>query len=95
MNPTEAARISSAPASDLTCDVVVVEFLKERFREYNETVGSSERICSFSLLKDPPSMAAGEITDKAYVNQRAVLKHRAEQAERLYCNEAAADVVRV
>ncbi len=59
-------------------------------REYNEIVGSSEKICSFCLLKDPPSLAAGEITDKAYVNQRAVLKHRAEQAERLYCNEAAA-----
>jgi len=41
------------------------------------------------------SLAAGEITDKAYVNQRVALKHRAELAERLYCNEASADVVRV
>jgi feruloyl-CoA synthase len=95
LNPTEAARISKTPASDLTCDLVVVQFLKDRFREYNETVGSSERICSFSLLKDPPSLAAGEITDKAYVNQRAVLKHRSEQVERLYCNEASRDVIRV
>ncbi|MEH2540740.1 MULTISPECIES: AMP-binding protein [unclassified Bradyrhizobium] len=95
LNPTEAARISKSPGSDLTCDADVVEFLKERFREYNETVGSSERICSFSLLKEPPSMAAGEITDKAYVNQRAVLKHRSEQVERLYCNETSRDVIRV
>ncbi|MEH2503337.1 feruloyl-CoA synthase [Bradyrhizobium sp. AZCC 1578] len=95
LNPTEAARISKSPGSDLTCDADVVEFLKERFREYNETVGSSERICSFSLLKEPPSMAAGEITDKAYVNQRAVLKHRSEQVERLYCNEASRDVIPV
>jgi feruloyl-CoA synthase len=73
----------------------VVQFLKDRFQEYNETVGSSESICSFSLLKDPPSLAAGEITDKAYVNQRAVLKHRSEQVERLYCNEAVRDVIRV
>ena len=47
LNPAEAARISKTPASDLTCDPVVVQFLKDRFREYNATVGSSERICSF------------------------------------------------
>jgi feruloyl-CoA synthase len=95
LNPTEAARISKTPAADLTCDPLVVQFLKDRFQEYNETVGSSERICSFSLLKDPPSLAAGEITDKAYVNQRAVLKHRSEQVERLYCNEASREVIQV
>jgi len=95
LNPTEAARISKAPAADLTCDPLVVQFLKDRFQEYNETVGSSERICSFSLLKDPPSLAAGEITDKAYVNQRAVLKHRTEQVERLFCKEGSRDVIRV
>jgi feruloyl-CoA synthase len=95
LNPTEAARISKTSASDLTCDPLVIQFLKDRFQEYNETVGSSERICSFSLLKDPPSLAAGEITDKAYVNQRAVLKHRSDQVERLYCNEANRDVIQV
>src|SRR5437763_7892586 len=58
LNPTEAARISNAPASDVTCDPRVVEFLRDRLKEYNESVGSSERICSFSLLKDPPSLAA-------------------------------------
>jgi feruloyl-CoA synthase len=95
LNPTEAARISKSSGSDLTCDADVVEFLKQRIREYNETVGSSESICSFSLLKEPASMAAGEITDKAYVNQRAVLKHRSEQVERLYGNETSRDVIRV
>ena len=95
LNPTEAARIAKSSTTDLTCDPLVVQFLRDRFQEYNTTVGSSERICSFSLLKDPPSMAAGEITDKAYVNQRAVLKVRSEQVERLYTNEQSHDVVRV
>ena len=95
LNPTEAARIAAAPAGDLTSDPLVIQFLKERFRSYNEAVGSSEKICSVILLKDPPSMAAGEITDKAYVNQRAVLKVRAEQVERLYAREAAGDVIRI
>ncbi|RZN12821.1 acyl-CoA synthetase [Bradyrhizobium genosp. SA-3] len=95
LNPTEAARVSKSLAADPTCDPFVIQFLRDRFQEYNETVGSSERVCSFSLLKDPPSMAAGEITDKAYVNQRAVLKVRSEQVERLYSNEPGRDVVRV
>lgn len=95
LNPTEAARIAAAPAEDLTCDSLVIQFLKDRFRDYNETVGSSEKICSFVLLKDPPSMAAGEITDKAYINQRAVLKVRSEQVEGLFANEPVQDVVRV
>ena len=41
------------------------------------------------------AQAAGEITDKAYVNQRAVLKNRSEQVERLYWNEPNQDVIRV
>jgi feruloyl-CoA synthase len=93
LNPTEAARISTTSAPDLTCDPLVVQFLKDRFKEYNETVGSSEAVCSFSLLKDPPSLAAGEITDKAYVNQRAVLKNRAERVERLYWKDPDQDVI--
>jgi feruloyl-CoA synthase len=95
LNPTEAARISKTPAADLSCDSLVLEFLKARLQEYNETVGSSERVHSFALCKDSPSLAAGEITDKAYVNQRAVLKHRCEQVERLYSTGASPDVVRV
>jgi feruloyl-CoA synthase len=95
LNPTEVARILKTPAGDLTCDPLVVPFLKDRFRDYNETVGSSEKICSFCLLKDPPSIAAGEITDKAYINQRAVLKARSEQVERLYASEPGPDVIRV
>ena len=93
LNPTEAARISKTSGPDLTCDPLVVQFLKDRFKEYNETVGSSERIYSFSLLNDPPSLAAGEITDKAYVNQRAVLKNRSEQVERLYWKDPNQDVI--
>lgn len=95
LNPTEAARISSQPSSDLTSDPVVVQFLKDRLQEYNRTVGSSENAHSFLLLKEPPSIAAGEITDKAYVNQRAVLKCRSDQVETLYCSTPTPGVIRV
>ncbi|MDU6672903.1 MAG: AMP-binding protein, partial [Bradyrhizobium sp.] len=95
LNPAEAKRVAMDPDSDLTADPGVAAFLKDRLSEYNATVGSSERVCAFLLLKEPASMAAGEITDKAYVNQRAVLKHRGEHVERLYAAEPAREVVRL
>jgi feruloyl-CoA synthase len=36
------------------------------------------------LLEEPPNADAGEITDKGYVNQRAVLTRRAEEVALLY-----------
>ena len=35
-------------------------------------------------MTEPPQIDAGEITDKGYINQRAVLARRAELVERLY-----------
>jgi feruloyl-CoA synthase len=46
--------------------------------------GSSERIVRAILLRDAPSIDANEITDKGYMNQRAVLERRAALVERLY-----------
>jgi feruloyl-CoA synthase len=45
---------------------------------------NSRRIARALLLADPPSIQTGEITDKGYVNQRAVLDRRAALVERLY-----------
>jgi len=36
------------------------------------------------ILKEPASIDAGEITDKGYINQRAVLERRADLVEELY-----------
>jgi feruloyl-CoA synthase len=35
------------------------------------------------LLAEPPSVDGGEITDKGYINQRAVLTRRADAVARL------------
>ncbi|HZM41485.1 MAG TPA: feruloyl-CoA synthase [Acidimicrobiales bacterium] len=45
---------------------------------------SSARIGRVLVLADPPSIDAQEITDKGYVNQRAVLAHRAGEVARLH-----------
>ena len=46
--------------------------------------GSSTYATRALLLAEPPQIDAGEITDKGYVNQRAVLERRAEWVSRLY-----------
>jgi feruloyl-CoA synthase len=55
--------------------------------------GSSQRVSRALVLDAPPSVDAGEITDKGYINQRAVLTHRADQVTALYAD--AAGVVRL
>ena len=57
----------------------------ERLRRHNaEHTGRSERIGRVTLMTEPPSIDAGEITDKGYVNQRATLERRAGLVEALY-----------
>ena len=48
--------------------------------------GSSTRVRRALLLADPPSIDAGEITDKGSINQRAVLAHRADLVAALYAD---------
>jgi feruloyl-CoA synthase len=52
--------------------------------ELNAAGGSAARIERLLVMDEPPSLDAGEITDKGYVNQRAVLERRAELVELLY-----------
>ena len=58
----------------------------------NEGGGSSQLPTRALVLAEPPNADAGEITDKGYINQRAVLTRRAEQVQRLY--QGGADVIR-
>jgi feruloyl-CoA synthase len=46
------------------------------------------------VLPDAPSLAAGEITDKGYLNQRLTLQRRAADVEALYATPADARVIR-
>src|SRR5690606_3450294 len=46
--------------------------------------GSSTYATRALLMAEPPSIDAGEITDKGYINQRAVLTRRAALVEQLY-----------
>lgn len=46
--------------------------------------GSSNRITRALVLEEPPSLDAGEMTDKGSINQRAVLRRRAALVDELY-----------
>ena len=48
-----------------------------------------------AFLTVPPSLDAGEITDKGSINQRAVLRHRAAVVDALYATPAPAWVIAV
>lgn len=57
--------------------------------------GTSRRIERFAIMAEPLALATGEITDKGYVNQRAVLDRRAEMVADLYRNPPPPGVILV
>jgi feruloyl-CoA synthase len=50
--------------------------------------GSASRVARAVVLATPPSIDKGEITDKGSINQRAVLKERADLVSALYTDTA-------
>jgi feruloyl-CoA synthase len=57
--------------------------------------GGSTRVERAVVLPTPPSLDAGEITDKGSINQRAVLRARADLVRALYAAEPPGYVIRV
>lgn len=86
LNPAAARSFATGAGDDLHADAGVIKFVRDCLEGLNRQSASSERISAFMLLSEPPSLAHGEINDKAYVNQRAVLKNRAAAVERLFAD---------
>jgi feruloyl-CoA synthase len=83
---TEAAR--QLPQAQVAAQV------REALRSLRmEEAGSSQTPARALLLPDAPSAAAGEITDKGYVNQRLVLARRAAEVDALYAAPAGPRVI--
>ncbi len=71
-----------------------VAALRQRLVEHNDAhIGSSRCIRRVALLVEPPSIDRGETTDKGYINQRAVLVHRADVVELLYQDDPHPNIV--
>ncbi len=55
--------------------------------------GSSTHPARALVMSEPPSIDANEITDKGYINQRAVLERRAALVEKLHADTPNAEVI--
>lgn len=71
----------------------VRELIAQALARLAQDAGSSQRAARAVVLASPPSLEQGEITDKGYVNQRAVLTLRADDVARLYSD--CASVIRL
>jgi feruloyl-CoA synthase len=86
----EACRRLAPELRDASAAAVVAhESVQREFRFLlnsfaRQATGSSNRIVRAILLETPPSLDAGEATDKGSINQRMVLKLRASLLDELY-----------
>ena len=78
-----------ASLPDLLGNEKVRQTLRDDLAAHNSrNPASSTRIARVLLLTEALDIDAGEITDKGYVNQRAVLERRHALVEQLYSNDA-------
>ncbi len=88
-NLAECRRIANLPDDAPADQVLGHPVVKERVREglvrmKREGGGSSTYPTRVLLLAEPPSSEAGEMTEKGYINQRAVRTRRADRVLELY-----------
>ncbi len=93
--PSPAAmQLLAAEQSDVPPFERLVARIRAGLEAHNATAtGSSKRIGRFIVLTEPPSIDAGEITDKGYVNQRLTLDRRKPQADALYATPPGPGVI--
>jgi feruloyl-CoA synthase len=77
------------PESATWTEVLQSAPVQNHFRQVAITLsksatGSASRVAKILLLTEPPSIDAGEITDKGSINQRAVLKNRSALVDQLH-----------
>jgi feruloyl-CoA synthase len=69
-------------------------FFAQVFTAHNQAhPASSERFLRCLLLEMGPRLDENETTDKGYINQAAVLRHRTDDVERLYRDEPDTGVI--
>ena len=87
---------ADAPLDAVLADPRVVGCVRKGLAQLKqENGGSSTHATRALLMAEPPSIDANEITDKGYINQRAVLSRRAALVERLYAAAADPAVIRI
>jgi feruloyl-CoA synthase len=93
VNQAEARRLLDAEGDVAPSDPRLREHLTRMLAAVNGQAGSAARIERLLLLAEPPSLDAGEITDKGYINQRVCVERRAADVVRLYRSNPSAEVI--
>jgi feruloyl-CoA synthase len=93
LNQPEAQRICGTDDEVAPDHPALARHLAACLSRLNENAGSAARIERLLLDGQPPNMDAGEITDKSYINQRAVLEGRADAVDRLFAEPLADGVI--
>ena len=84
----------AVPIDDLIASAAVRDAVSQGLDAYNAVnPGNSTRVDRVLLMAEPALIDADEITDKGYLNQRAVLARRAGLVERLYGDDEAVIVL--
>ncbi len=93
VNQAEARKLWGGSEDVALDDPRLLEHLARALATLNDGAGSASRVQRLLLLSDPPSLDAGEITDKGYLNQRACLERRASDIARLYAEAPGAGII--
>ncbi|MGZ4231684.1 MAG: feruloyl-CoA synthase [Solirubrobacteraceae bacterium] len=93
VNQAEARKLLSSEDDVALDDRRLREHLGGALAALNQGAGSAARVERLILLAEPPSLDAGEITDKGYINQRACLERRGGSVEELFAAEPGEEVI--
>lgn len=81
---TLAGLSETSPVADVIADPAVRAAIGRGLQKLKASGGGSSSFATRALLMaEPPSVDGGEITDKGYINQRAVLSRRADFVAKL------------
>ena len=93
INQTEARKLLGQDTDVALNDPRLRTHLAAALATLNRGVGSAGRVERLLLLAEPPSLDAGEITDKGYINQRASLRRRVDTVALLYGATPTAEII--
>ncbi len=93
INQAEARKLLGEGADVSVDDPRLRTHLASGLAELNRGAGSAGRVERLLLLSEPPSLDAGEITDKGYINQRVCLRRRTDAVALLYGAEPTAKII--